>query len=122
VIYLTTEDIITINARQLGGQAAVRDAGLVQSATARPGTVAFGVEAYTTIEDKAAALLHSLTCNHPFVDGNKRTAWVACEVFLNINGRSTPLTEDEAFDLVIRIATTCSEIEIKDIAGTLRIT
>lgn len=122
MIYLTTEDIITINARQLGGQAAIRDAGLVQSAAARPGTVAFGVEAYTTIEDKAAALLHSLTCNHPFVDGNKRTVWVACEVFLNINGRITPLTEDEAFDLVIRIATTCSEIEVKDIAEMLRVT
>lgn len=121
MIYLTTEDIITINARQLGGQPAVRDAGLVQSAAARPGTVAFGIEAYTTIEEKAAALLHSLSCNHPFVDGNKRTAWVACEAFLIINEHSTPLVEDEAFDLVIRIATTCSEIEVKDIAETLRV-
>lgn len=76
MIYLTTEDIITINARQLGGQAGVRDAGLVQSAAARPRTVAFGTEAYTMIEDKAAALLHSLIWNRPFVDGNKRTAWV----------------------------------------------
>lgn len=121
MIYLTTEDIITINARQLGGEAAVRDAGLVQSAAVRPGTVAFGVEAYTTIEDKAAALLHSLVCNHPFVDGNKRTAWVACEVFLIVNDHSTPLAEDEAFDLVMRIATTCSEIEVKDISEALRV-
>jgi death on curing protein len=121
VIYLTAEDIITINGRQLGGRPAVRDAGLVQSAAARPSTVAFGVAAYTAVEEKAAALLHSLVCNHPFVDGNKRTGWVACEVFLIINGYGTPLSEDEAFDLVIRIATSCSEVEVKDIAKALRV-
>ena len=74
-----------------------------------------------SLDDKAAALLHSLTCNRPFADGNKRTAWVACEAFLIINDHRTPLTEDEAFDLVMRIATTCSEIEVKDIAQALRV-
>jgi death-on-curing protein len=122
VIYLTTEQVIAFNARHLGGQPAVRDAGLVQSAVARPQTIAFGVEAYTTLEDKAAALLHSIICNHPFVDGNKRTAWAAMEVMLGVNGHASALTDDEAFDLVIRIATSCSAIEVKEIAAALRVT
>ena len=108
-----------INAHHLGGQAAVGDAGLVQSAVARPQTFVFGAEAYTTLEEKAAALLHSLICNHPFVDGNKRTAWAAMEIMLVANGHIAGLTDDEAFDLVIRIATSCSEIEVKEIAEAL---
>jgi death-on-curing protein len=119
VIYPTVEQVILINARHLGGQAAVRDAGLVQSAVARPQTIAFGVEAYTTLEEKAAALFHSIICNHPFVDGNKRTAWAAMEIMLVANGHVSRLTDDEAFNLVIRVATSCSEIEVKDIANAL---
>ncbi|GAA2434500.1 type II toxin-antitoxin system death-on-curing family toxin [Actinomadura vinacea] len=121
MIYLTVEQIIALNARHLGGQAAVRDAGLVQSAAARPQTIAFGVEAYTTLDDKAAALLHSIICNRPFVDGNKRTAWAAMEVMLVVNGHRSGLTDDEAFDLVVRIATSCSEIEVKEIATALNV-
>src|SRR5918992_998681 len=121
MIYPTVEQIITINARHLDGQAAVRDVGLVQSAAARPQATAFGIEAYTTLEEKAAALLHSIICNHPFVDGNKRTAWAAMETMLVANGHVSGLTDDEAFDLVIRVATSCSEIEVKEIAESLRV-
>jgi death on curing protein len=121
VIYPTVEQVIMINARHLGGQAAVRDAGLVQSAVARPQTVAFGVEAYTALEEKAAALLHSIICNHPFVDGNKRTAWAAMEIMLVANGHISGLTDDDAFDLVIRIATSCSDVEVKEIAEALQV-
>lgn len=120
--YLTADDLITINAALLGGMAAVRDAGLVTSSAVRPATVAFGVEAYTTLEEKAAALLHSVVCNHAFVDGNKRTAWTATRVMLALNGKKPNLTEDQAFDLVIRIATSCSEIEVKEIADALNVT
>jgi death-on-curing protein len=119
MIYPTVEQVIRINARHLGGQPAVRDAGLVQSAVARPQTFAFGTEAYPAIEDKAAALLHSIICNHPFVDGNKRTAWAAMEIMLLVNGHVSHLGDDEAFGLVVRIATSCSEIEVKEIAAAL---
>jgi death on curing protein len=119
--YLTADDLIEINAALLGGKAAVRDAGLVASSAMRPGTIAFGVEAYTTLAEKAAALLHSIICNHAFVDGNKRTAWTATRVMLALNGKQPGLTEDEAFDLAISIATSCSEIEVAYIAGALRI-
>jgi death-on-curing protein len=121
VIYLTTEDVIRINGLQLGGDPAIRDAGLAASASARPATTVFGGEAYPAPSMKAAALLHSLLCNHPFVDGNKRTGWVACETFLLVNGFRTPLTDHEAFGLVIKIATTCAEITISDIAAALRV-
>ncbi|PKK12427.1 MAG: type II toxin-antitoxin system death-on-curing family toxin [Thermomonospora sp. CIF 1] len=83
--------------------------------------MAFGVAAYPTLEEKAAAPLHSIICNHPFVDGNKRTAWAAAEILPVANGHASGLTEDEAFDLVLRVATACSQIEIKDIAASLRV-
>ncbi|PXX66820.1 death-on-curing protein [Nocardia tenerifensis] len=121
MIYLATEDVIRINGLQLGGSPAVRDVGLVASAVARPSTIAFGVEAYPAVDQKAAALLHSIIWNHPFVDGNERTGWVACEAFLLSNGYRTSLSDDEAFDLVIRTATTCSDIEVDDIAAALRV-
>jgi death-on-curing protein len=119
--YLTADDLIEINAAVLGGTAAVRDAGLVASSAMRPATIAFGVEAYTTLEEKAAALLHSVICNHAFIDGNKRTAWTAIRVMLALQGSEPGLTQDDAFDLVVRIATSCSEIEVKDIAESLRV-
>ncbi|HEX6471868.1 MAG TPA: type II toxin-antitoxin system death-on-curing family toxin [Streptosporangiaceae bacterium] len=121
MIYLTVEQVIMLNARHLGGEAAVRDAGLVQSAVARPQTFAFGVAAYSTTEEKAAALLHSIICNHPFVDGNKRTAWAAMETMLVANGFASSLSDSEAYELVIRIATSCSEIEVKEIGHALRV-
>jgi death-on-curing protein len=121
MIFPTTEQVIGINARHLGGHAAVRDTGLVQSAVARPQTVAFGVEAYPNLDEKAAALLHSIICNRPFIDGNRRTGWAAMEIMLGANGHWSDLNDGEAFDLVIRIATTCSEIEVKDIADSLHV-
>lgn len=121
MIYPTVEQVIGFNARHLGGRPAVRDVGLAQSAVARPQTIAFGFEAYTTLEEKAAALLHSIICNHPFVGGDKPTAWAATETMLVANGHVSGLTNDQAFDLVIRIATSCSEIEVKEIAAALQV-
>jgi death-on-curing protein len=59
---------------------------LLGSAVARPKTTVVGAEAYPDIHTKAAALLHSLCRNHALVDGNKRLAWTACQVFLGLNG------------------------------------
>jgi death-on-curing protein len=120
--YLTADDLIEINAAVLGGTAAVRDAGLVSSSAMRPATVAFGVDAYATLEEKAAALLHSVICNHAFVDGNKRTAWISARVMLALHGKRPALTDDEAFELVVRIASSCSRIEVKEIAAALNVT
>jgi death-on-curing protein len=90
----------------------VRDLGLLDSAIARPRSSAFGVDAYPTIEIKAAALFHSLAGNHPLVDGNKRLAWLATVVFLDLNGLAPNLSDDEAFDVVWEVASGESDLTV----------
>jgi death on curing protein len=106
--YLTPDQIIALWRQEVGddtGQYYVRDAGLVASAAARPGPV-FGTEPYETLTEKAAALLHSLVCNHAFSDGNKRAALIATDVFLQLNGACFDSSdEDEIFSIMIAIAT-----------------
>ena len=102
VEFLTLEDILgLVNAL---GAGPVRDLGLLDSACHRPQAGFFGQEAYLTLSGKAAALMHSLACNHALVDGNKRLALLATVVFLRINGHRLDLTDDEAFDLTMSVA------------------
>ena len=68
--YLTVEEVLHINSEVMGGHAALRDLGLLESAVARPQASAFGKDAYPDLVGKAAALLHSLVLNHPFLEGN----------------------------------------------------
>ena len=89
----------------------IRDRGLLYSALARPSASMFGVEAYETIELKAAALISSLGQNHPLFDGNKRLSLYLTFAFLQINGYRVTFTDDEAFDLVIAVAQSRSELE-----------
>jgi death-on-curing protein len=118
VEYLELDDVLgLVRALRVGP---VRDLGLVDSAVARPRSSAFGEDAYPTVTLKAAALLHSLANNHALVDGNKRLAWLATVVFLDINGWATSLDDDEAFDLVWEIAGT--SIGVEGIALRLRTT
>ena len=77
-VYLSAEDVLALAEQAVDDQTVVvRDAGLLESAVHRPSASMFGQEAYTDLFEKAAALLQSLAINHPFVDGNKRTAWVS---------------------------------------------
>jgi death on curing protein len=92
---LDLEDLLALT-RALGA-GPVRDLGLLDSACARPRSTAFGADAYTTLEAKAAALLHSLARNQALVDGNKRLAWLAAVVFLDINGSAVELDDEDAF-------------------------
>ena len=119
-IYLTIEDALKIAEAVTGGPPEIRNLGMIDSAMARPQASAFGEDAYTTIDTKAAALLQSLVCNHGLVDGNKRMGLACTSVFLTLNG--APLSLDdrtEAYDLVIAVAT--GELrEIADISAALR--
>ncbi|WP_322760502.1 type II toxin-antitoxin system death-on-curing family toxin [Frankia sp. Cr2] len=115
VAYLDLEDLLML-VRDLGA-GPVRDIGLLDAATARPRSSAFGQDAYPTLALKAAALLHSVARNHALVDGNKRLAWLATVVFLDINGHLVDLTDDAAFDLVMDVAQGAAEVE--DIAARL---
>ena len=63
--YLTADDLLTIAEAAMGSRPLVRDAGLLASAAARPQTTVFGEDAYPSLEEKAAALLHALARNHP---------------------------------------------------------
>ena len=119
MIYLTLAELVHVAERTLGGEVPVRDHGLLQSALARPQASAFGSDAYPTLEEKAAALLHSLARNHALVDGNKRLALAATIAFLGINGRRLTLTNDEAYHLVMEVATGQLH-EVAELAGTIR--
>ncbi|MEU7380156.1 MULTISPECIES: type II toxin-antitoxin system death-on-curing family toxin [unclassified Streptomyces] len=119
-VYLSAEDVLAIAELAVDDQkVVVRDAGLLESAVHRPSASMFGQEAYTDLYDKAAALLQSLAINHPFVDGNKRTAWTSCVVFLALNNVQLRPDVDAAERLVIDVATGALE-EAKVIGEALR--
>ena len=101
--YLQLEDLLAL-IDELGG-GPVRDLGLLDSAAHRPQTSLFGEDAYPDLHTKAAVLLESLTRNHALIDGNERLAWVAVVVFDGLNGLAVRAPEDDAYDLVIGVAT-----------------
>lgn len=115
VEYLDLEDLVTLV--RLLGTGPIRDVGLLDAACARPRSAAFGTDAYPTLESKAAALLHSLARNHPLSDGNKRLAWLATVVFLDLIGRTVHLDDDSAFQLVMDV--TEGRLEVDSIAERL---
>ncbi len=89
IVWLEKALVLSIHDRQVaehGGSAGVRDEGLLESALARAQQLhAYGDPA-PDLADLAAALAYGLARNHPFVDGNKRTAAVCCETFIEMNG------------------------------------
>jgi death-on-curing protein len=116
--YLSVEEVIEINAQVMGGKHVLRDRGLLESAVARPQASAFGADAYPDLAAKAAALLHSLVLNHPFIDGNKRTAVLATLVFLDLNGYVVRWDQREALDFMLRLAQ--HQVELDDVIAFLR--
>ena len=104
--YIRAGDILAIYADQIeryGGGEGIRDPGLLEAALFRPQT-----GYYPTLIEEAAALWESLSQNHPFVDGNKRTAFAATYVFLAINGLDIIATDDEAQNFVLGLYATSS--------------
>lgn len=118
MIYLDLEDLLHIAERTLG-KVEVRDLGLLEAALARPQASAFGADAYPSTVEKAAALIHSIARNHALVDGNKRLALAGGIAFLGINGLRLTMSNDEAYDLIISLATGQLD-DVRDIAGVLR--
>lgn len=119
-VFLSAEDGLAVAELAVDDQTVVvRDAGLLESAVHRPSAAMFGQEAYPDLFDKAAALLQSLAVNHPFVDGNKRTAWTSCVVFLALNDVQLRPDIDVAERLVVGVATGDVE-DVKAISEVLR--
>jgi len=104
VIYLTYADLLYIGQRTLGADMPIRDQGLLESALARPRASAFGRDAYESLNEKAAALTHSLARNHGLVDGNKRLSLAALIAFLGMNGRRLTWSNDEAYEFIVDVA------------------
>ncbi|MDX1990896.1 MAG: type II toxin-antitoxin system death-on-curing family toxin [bacterium] len=108
--YLTISELIYINGRLLEnaklmtGKQKVRDIDLLDAAVQRPAASAFGQDAYPTLREKVAALLHSVARNHPFTDGNKRTATVAAVMMFEVNGWRVAWDRQEALDAILHVA------------------
>jgi len=114
---LTLEDLLHVAEMTLG-EFEVRDIGLVDAAVSRPRASAFGEDAYPSLELKVAALVQSVARNHALVDGNKRLALASVIATFGLNGRRLTLTNDEAYNLIIAVAT--GELEdVADIAERL---
>ena len=117
--YLTSVEVLALHhalIERYGGARGIRDMGAVEAAVFRP-----QCGYYADITEEAAALLESLLINHPFVDGNKRVAFAACDVFLRMNGYGLAAepdwlyqriiawiaASDERFVLIVRDLNTC---------------
>jgi death-on-curing protein len=98
-LFLSVDEVLAIHQKLLdrfGGLSGVRDLGLLESALHRPRT-----GYYRDLVEMAAALFESLLMNHPFVDGNKRVAFFAADVFLRLNGWRFEVDPDEAHTFLI---------------------
>src|ERR671932_620015 len=99
--YLTMADILAIHADQIeryGGSPGLRDAGLLEAALYRPQTGYYG-----DLIEEAAALWESLSQNHPFIDGNKRTAFAVTYTFLAVNDIRLTADAQQTYDFVIAL-------------------
>jgi len=102
--YLDLDDLLAAAQAAVGGPPEIRDIGLLEAASARPQVTVFGADAYTDLDTKAAALLHSIVTSHPLVDGNKRLGWVATRLFDLLNDADLRPPADDAYDLVVAVA------------------
>lgn len=106
--FLTLEEILWLHNDQIesfGGMHGVRDMGLLESALSQPQASFAGTLLHSTLAAQAAAYLYHLAMNHPFIDGNKRTAFAAMDSFLIANGYRLNLTDSEVYDVVIDVVT-----------------
>jgi death-on-curing protein len=108
ILYLNLE-VLSSQLIQVGFH--VKDIGLLDSALARPRTSLFGEDAYKTLELKGAALMHLIIKNHPMIDGNERSSWIALNAFYEINGKTINAKTEEAFEFVLAVATDTMNLE-----------
>jgi death-on-curing protein len=98
------EAIHEILIERFGGTKGIRDAGALESAINRPYQTFDSIDLYPQPEDKAAAVFESLISNHPFIDGNKRTAYVMMRLTLRLSGKDITADEQDKYDFVIKSA------------------
>lgn len=121
IVWIEKALALALHDRQVaehGGSAGVRDEGLLESALARPQQLHAYGDPEPDLADLAAALAHGIARNHPFVDGNKRTAAVACETFLELNGATLEAEDLELYPLYLALAE--GKLRERDFAAWLR--
>ena len=105
--FLSVEQLVAVHDRMIlefGGRPGIRDRGLIESAAAMPGAGFDGRLLHRGIAAMAGAYLFHLCRNHPFVDGNKRTALAAAELFVRLNGHQLTATDAELEGLTLGVA------------------
>ena len=120
--YLTVEEILRLHHQLIedyGGSHGVRDEGRLLSVVKAPKLAVFNQEQYLTLFDKAAVYLRNLIGDHPFTDGNKRTAITVCGIFLARNGHFLIASPVELEDFTVNVAT--DHLDIQTIAAWLRL-
>ncbi|MBP6551577.1 MAG: type II toxin-antitoxin system death-on-curing family toxin [Flavobacterium sp.] len=90
---------------KFGGSKGIRDIGLLESALARPFATFDDNDLYPNPTEKASAILESIVINHPFIDGNKRTAYTLMRLILLENGLDIFASQESKYDLVISAST-----------------
>jgi death-on-curing protein len=107
IVYLAIDQVLDLHrglVEAFGGLLAVRDRGLLEAAVARPAMTFGGEDLYADLAAKAAALMHSLVLNHPFMDGNKRIGVAAAELFVECNASIIQATDEEFEGVALRLA------------------
>jgi death-on-curing protein len=105
--FLSVKALLFLHRRSIqlyGGSPEIRDLGLLESAAAQPAVQFGGAYLHEDVPAMAAAYLFHIAKNHPFVDGNKRTAALAAFTFLKVNNWDTTATETAFQDLTLRVA------------------
>lgn len=115
--YLTTEQVLFIHyylIKETGGSHGIRDLSSLQSAVARPMATFDNNDLYPDLFSKAAALMHSIIKNHPFVAGNKRVAITAASIFIQRNNYALTASNKELKRFTLKVAST--NIKLQEIA------
>ncbi|HEU5004732.1 MAG TPA: type II toxin-antitoxin system death-on-curing family toxin [Candidatus Saccharimonadales bacterium] len=118
---ISVDDVVYIHDHIIaasGGLTGLRDKGQLKACLARPFQSAFGEETYPDLFEKAAALLDCIANDHPFADGNKRTAMASAVIFLVSYGISTDFTNQEYEDFMLHVVN--DKPSIQEIANWLR--
>lgn len=121
VKHLSSQQVLAIHYRMVkrfGGSQGLRDISLLESAVGRPQASFEGIDLYPSIFEKGAALMHSILKNHPFVDGNKRTAYASTGIFLELNGYALANMHKESLQFCLRVEN--GSVELEEIAAWLR--
>lgn len=120
-IWIRDDVVLAIHRRQLaehGGGEGLRDAGLLASALARPKNLLSYSDPPPDLVLLAASYAWGIARNHPFVDGNKRTAYVVCRTFLRLNGQDLDASQEDKYRTFLRLAE--GRLAEEDLAGWIR--